>query len=91
MLTIHEMGKAGQLVTDEDILAFACADSRAVLTFNRKHFVRLHGTQPEHAGIIACRFDPDFPRRAGPLGWSEASAVSLNGNQSDSQRRSISS
>jgi len=64
VLTIHETGKAGQSVPDEDVLAFASADNRAVLTLNRKHFVRLHSTHPEHAGIIVCTFDPDFVGQA---------------------------
>jgi len=39
VLTIHETGKAGQSVPDEAVLAFACADRRALLTLNRKHFI----------------------------------------------------
>jgi hypothetical protein len=27
---------------------------------NRKHFIRLHRASDDHAGIIACTFDPDF-------------------------------
>jgi len=64
VLTIHETGKAGQSVSDEQILAFATAERRAVLSLNRKHFVRLHAAQPAHAGIIACTFDPDFTDQA---------------------------
>jgi hypothetical protein len=64
VLTIQETGKAGQAVPDNDVLTFACADNRAVLTLNRKHFVRLHSTHPEHAGIIVCTFDPDFVGQA---------------------------
>jgi hypothetical protein len=60
VLTMHEAGTADQLLSDEALLACASADGRAVLTLNRKHFVRLHSVQPEHAGIIACTFDPDF-------------------------------
>lgn len=60
VVTIHEMGQAGQAILDEDVLAFACAEGRALLTLNRKHFIRLHRQQNEHAGIIACTFDPDF-------------------------------
>lgn len=60
VLTIQEIGQAGQALPDEQILAFASADKRAVLTFNRKHFVQLHSTRPEHEGIIVCTFDLDF-------------------------------
>ena len=40
LLTTYESGKAGQAVSDEDILAFATAESRIVLTLNRRHFIR---------------------------------------------------
>jgi len=45
-------------------LAFASAEGRAFLTLNRKHFIRLHNVQPDHAGIIVCSFDPDFVGQA---------------------------
>lgn len=64
VLTIHEAGQAGQAIPDETVLAFARAEHRAVLTLNRKHFIRLHLAQPEHAGIIVCTFDPDFRGQA---------------------------
>jgi phage-related tail fiber protein len=62
--TIQEAGKANQAMDDEAVLAFAHADGRAVLTINRKHFVRLHNAGLEHSGIIACTFDPVFQRQA---------------------------
>ncbi|MCI0698924.1 DUF5615 family PIN-like protein [candidate division KSB1 bacterium] len=64
VLTIQETGKAGQRVPDEDVLTFASAENRAVLTLNRKHFIRLHNERPGHAGIIVCTFDPDFVGQA---------------------------
>ena len=60
VLTIQETGKAGRSTPDEEVLAFAKADDRILLTLNRKHFVRLHREQPNHAGVIVCSFDPDF-------------------------------
>ncbi|MDZ4657968.1 MAG: DUF5615 family PIN-like protein [Bythopirellula sp.] len=59
VLTVSETGKANQAWPDEDVLEYATQDDRALLTFNRKHFVRLYDTQV-HAGIIACTFDPKF-------------------------------
>ncbi len=53
VLTIHEIGKAGQSVSDEAVLAFASSDSRAVLTLNRKHFIRLH-TLNQSTGVLSC-------------------------------------
>ncbi|MCP4347008.1 MAG: hypothetical protein GY795_15950 [Desulfobacterales bacterium] len=64
VLTIHEMGKAGQSIPDEEVLNFAISENRAVLTINRKHFIHLHNAQPQHEGIIVCSFDPDFSRQA---------------------------
>lgn len=64
VLTTHEAGQAGRAIPDEAVLAFAHAEHRAVLTLNRKHFIRLHLAQLEHIGIIVCTFDPDFVRQA---------------------------
>ena len=54
VLTSYESGRAGQAVPDEDVLAFAGAEARILITLNRKHFVRLHQTYADHAGIIVC-------------------------------------
>jgi len=64
VLTTVEAGKAGQAVPDAEVLRFATAQGRAVITLNRKHFIRLHNISPDHAGIIVCTFDPDFRRQA---------------------------
>ncbi|MBI4481370.1 MAG: DUF5615 family PIN-like protein [Acidobacteria bacterium] len=79
VLTLSETGKAGQSVPDEDVLALARADNRAVLTLNRKHFIRLHGARPEHAGIIACTFDPDFEGQAARIHAALALQEQLSG------------
>jgi len=60
VLTIQEAGKAGQEATDEVVLTDANGDSRAVLTHNRKHFIHLHSSHPNHAGIIVCTIDLNF-------------------------------
>jgi hypothetical protein len=49
---------------DEAVLALATAEARAVLTINRKHFLRLHRQAASHAGIIVCTLDLDFPGQA---------------------------
>jgi hypothetical protein len=41
------------------VLAFATAAGRAVLTFNRRHFIRLHDEVTSYAGIIVCTRDDD--------------------------------
>ena len=60
VLTIQETGKADQALPDDRVLKFATTENRAVLTLNRRHFIRLHREQPAHAGIIVCTLDPDF-------------------------------
>ena len=42
---------------DPQVLAYATAAGRAVLTFNRRHFVHLHSQTATHAGIIVCTDD----------------------------------
>ena len=77
VLTIQETGKAEQSLPDEEILAFASVQGRVVLTLNRKHFIHLHRSQPRHAGIIVCTFDPDFIAQAGRIHSAIASEVQL--------------
>lgn len=54
----------GQGVVDDEVLHHARDEERAVVTLNRRDFFRLHREQPEHEGIIACTFDPDFAGQA---------------------------
>jgi predicted nuclease of predicted toxin-antitoxin system len=60
VVTLQEAGHANQAMPDDAVLALASRDGRAVLTLNRRHFIRLHATTPDHGGIIVCTFDPDF-------------------------------
>ncbi len=60
VLTSQEAGNANQSIPDEDVLAFSRQQLRIFLTLNRKHFIRLHKINPDHSGMIACTFDPDF-------------------------------
>lgn len=59
ILTVHEACQASQGIEDAAVLAFATAAGRAVLTFNRRHFIRLHAEVSSHAGIIVCTRDDD--------------------------------
>lgn len=56
VLTAQDAGKSNQRIPDEQVLEFAIAENRAVLTFNRKDFFRLHRMTPNHTGIIACTY-----------------------------------
>ncbi len=63
-LTTQDAGKSGQAIPDEEVLSYAISEGRALLTLNRKHFIRLHHVRPDHAGIIVCTVDPDFTGQA---------------------------
>jgi hypothetical protein len=60
VLTAQQAGQANPRILDPQVLAVASAQGRAVLTFNRRHFVRLHKRRVptnSHAGIIVCTKD----------------------------------
>lgn len=77
MLTAHEAGQAGQGIEDAAVLAFATAAGRAVLTFNRRHFIRLHTVVSSHAGIIVCTRDDDIGALADRIHQQLQSAPTL--------------
>lgn len=60
VLTTHEMGKSNLSIPDDEVLAFAITENRAILTINRKDFMRLHRLNPVHHGIIVCTKNDDF-------------------------------
>jgi hypothetical protein len=59
VLTVQEAGQGGQRTADADVLAFAIQRGRAVLTFDRRDYRRLHRLTYPHGGIIVCTRD-DF-------------------------------
>jgi hypothetical protein len=79
VLTVMETGKSEQAWPDVAVLAFATEQGRAVLTLNRRHFVKLHDEQPKHGGIVACTFDPEFPRQATRIHEAIESEIKLEG------------
>ena len=62
VLTALEAGQANQSVDDPGVLARATSLGRAVLTYNRKDFKRLHAATPGHAGIVSCTRDDADPQ-----------------------------
>ena len=64
VVTLEDLGKVDQRLSDDAVLALATEQDRAVLTINRRHFVRLHQERPEHAGIVVCSLDIDFEGQA---------------------------
>ncbi|MEG4571803.1 DUF5615 family PIN-like protein [Microcoleus sp. N3A4] len=63
VLTVQEARNANLGIPDEAVLAFAVTKKRAVLTLNRIDFIRLHTSQPNHAGIIVCKDDQQDRQR----------------------------
>jgi hypothetical protein len=59
VLTAQEAGQGNRFIPDPTVLASAIAQKRAVLTHNRRHFMRLHRQGIAHAGMIVCTRDDD--------------------------------
>ena len=64
VLTSFQAGNANRRVPDDQVVAFASAQGRAVVTHNRQDFRRLHGQNQNHAGILICTSDADNQRLA---------------------------
>ncbi len=79
VVTVADAGNAGQAVTDKAILQLAAAEQRAVVTLNRRHFVRLHAADPNHSGIIVCSIDLNFEGQAVRIDQAVATQQSLVG------------
>src|SRR5690348_12851207 len=65
VLTVQDDGR--RAAADPDVLARAHALGRAVLTYNRRHFERLHRQGAAHSGIASATRDNDFPALAGRI------------------------
>ena len=79
VLTIQETGQSNQAFTDEAVLKFAISKKRAVITLNRKHFIRLHRENSEHSGIIVCSFNPNFNNHALQIHNIISNEINLDG------------
>ena len=65
VFTSLDAGKANSAMPDAEVLAFAVADGRILLSHNRRHFLRLHQHRTaDHAGMVLCTLDADFCRQA---------------------------
>jgi predicted nuclease of predicted toxin-antitoxin system len=67
VLTSYQAGQANQAIPDDEVLAYATANQRSVITFNRDDFVALHRSGIDHAGIIVCKDDRDYLQQAQAL------------------------
>jgi hypothetical protein len=79
VLTAHDAGQANRALPDEQVLDFAVAQYRAVLTLNRRHFVRLHLAGAGHGGIVVCTFDLRFREQAERIHAAIAALPTLRG------------
>jgi hypothetical protein len=79
LVTALEDGRANQHIPDPDVLARATGLGRAVLTGNRRDFVRLHRASPVHAGIVAYTEDLDFPALAARIHAAVSTVPALAG------------
>jgi hypothetical protein len=79
VLTAQQAGNAGQGIGDPLVLAYAVSTGRAVVTYNRRDFFRLHRQNSNHTGIIICRDDPDVVAQAIRIDQAIAAAVPLAG------------
>jgi hypothetical protein len=62
VLTAQEDGRTA--TPDPDVLARAHSLGRAVLTYNRRHYERLHRKGTAHSGILSSTQDTDPPALA---------------------------
>ena len=60
VLTSYEAGQANQGIPDDQVLQYAKATNRILITENRQDFIDLHRTVPNHAGIIIFKYDRDY-------------------------------
>ena len=73
VLTVQDAGKAGLGIPDDEVLAFAVSQQRAVLTLNRYDFAKLHRAIAHHYGIVVCTNDRNWTAFAARI--DEAVAV----------------
>ena len=79
VLTTEEAGNAGLGIPDEEVLAFAIKNERAILTRNWDDFRRLHRGQSDHFGIILCKEDLNIERQAASINDAIAGQETLRG------------
>ncbi len=77
VVTTLEAGQANQRIGGAEQLAFATGLGRAILTRNRRHFIRLHRISSHHAGIISITDDPDLDGQANRIDAALAGQATL--------------
>jgi predicted nuclease of predicted toxin-antitoxin system len=88
VLTSYQAGQTNQGIPDDEVLAYATANHRCVVTFNRDDFVALHRSGVNHAGIIICKDDRDYLGQAQALhAYLETQTCSLENHLIRVQRQ----
>jgi len=64
ILTLQDAGKAEQKIPDPEVLYYAININRAILTMNRRDFIRLHTQTPQHKGNVICRSSTNWEKIA---------------------------
>ena len=77
--TVQDAGGGEQSWSDLEVLRRAIEEHRAVLTLNRKHFIRLHREHPDHSGIVVCTVDLDYSGQATRIDAALRDAADLEG------------
>lgn len=65
VLTTHEAGNSNASISDDEVVRFAQANNRIVVTLNRRDFIKIHKSGVPHAGIVVCTVDSDYVALAG--------------------------
>lgn len=80
LLTAFEAGQANQRIPDHEVLAFAARQDRALLTHNRRDFIKLHAAEgTAHAGLVVCTVDSDASAMASRIHRAVADQPTLKG------------
>ncbi|WP_414620401.1 DUF5615 family PIN-like protein [Calothrix sp. CCY 0018] len=79
VLTVREAGKANQGIPDDEVLAFAVSQERAILTINRDDFICLHRRDNKHFGIIVCTNNRNWEQFAARIDEAVTAEESLQG------------
>src|SRR5260370_34344800 len=79
VVTAYDTNRANQAIPDDEVLSFAAAQGRVVLTMNRRDFIRLHNVNADHAGIVVCTRDPEYIALAQRIDAAVRSQTTLSG------------
>jgi hypothetical protein len=79
VLTTRDANQSDRATPDSDVLRFAIEQERAVVTLNRRDFIRLHNENQDHFGIIVCTVDADAAGQTDRIDAKLRSTTDLRG------------